>query len=40
MLCQLQSISNPWQETVPPGSLTEINLVAGRMQLQHFGVVV
>lgn len=40
MLCQLQSISNPWQETVPPGSLTEINVIDGRMQIQHFGVVV
>lgn len=38
VLCQLQFITNPWQETVPLGSLTEINLVGGDMQLQHFGL--
>ncbi len=40
VLCHLRGTSNPWQENVPLGSLTQINIVAGHMQLQYFGRVV
>lgn len=40
MLRRIRANSDPWQETVPPGSLTRIDFLNERIEIPHIGLAV